>query len=107
MVEDEVGGGHPIYNRVLLRNWNKEPKSIFFRDWGRPGDSPDTATASGMSLWLLRTFLGTVAIDSGRHGRERGFFRSKMSGGSEDSFFGTSVQYCTIVVSKHPNRSKS
>ena len=28
-----------------------------------------------------------VAINSARHGVERGFFRSKMSGGSEDSFF--------------------
>ena len=75
-----------IYNRVLLRNWNKEPKSDF-SGLGGPGDPSDTATGSGVSLWSLVTFLDVVAIDSARHGLERGFFRSKMSGGSEDSFF--------------------
>ena len=67
-----------------------------FRDWGGPIDPADTATGSGMSLGVLRTFGDVVAIDSGRHGRERGFFRSKMSGGSEDSFF---VYKCTVLYS--------
>ena len=48
-----------------------------------------------MSLGLLRTFGDVVAIDSARHGLESGFFRSKMSGGSEDSFF---VSQCTILA---------
>ena len=73
-----------IYNRVLLRNWNKEPKSDF-SDWGGPGDPSDTATGSGMSLGVLLTFGDVVAIDSARHGLERGFFRSKLSGAQCES----------------------
>ena len=62
-----------------------QPKRDFW-GWGGPVDPRTAATGPGMSLWLLQTFLDVVAIDSGRHGLGRGFFRSKMSGGSEDSF---------------------
>ena len=35
----------------------------------------------------IPTFGDVIGFDTGRHGLARGFFRSKMSGGSEDSFF--------------------
>ena len=62
-----------------------QPKRDFW-GWGGPVDPRTAATGPGMSLWLLQTFLDVVAIHSGCHGLERGFFRSEMSAGGAKSF---------------------
>jgi len=58
-----------------------------FSNWDGPGDPSGTATGPEMFVEARATFGDVVAIDSARHGLERGFFHSKISAGIEDSFF--------------------
>ena len=58
-----------------------------FSSWGGPADPRTAATGPEISLWVLLSSGDVVAIDNACRGLERGFFRSKMSECSEDSFF--------------------
>ena len=58
-----------------------------FWSLGGPARLLDAPTGPGTTPGAPLTFRDVVAIDTGRHGLARGFFRSEMSGGSEDSFF--------------------